>query len=322
MSPRVSAIITTCGRPDLVLHALRSALAQTLGNVEVIVVVDGPDPETERVLSTVADPRLHVHVRPQRGGQGAALNTGLALARGEWCALLDDDDEWLPEKLERQLRAAEACAAPDPVVVCRFVARSEKHDTVWPRRSPATGEPVCEYLFCRRSFVFGEGIVPTSMIFARTTLFKAVPLNERLQRHSDLDWLTTVDQRRSVQVAVADGSAPLAVWHMQQDRSRMSNNHDWRDSYAWLEGARSRVTARAYAGFLLTWVSLSARQQRDFTAFAFLLRQAFKHGRPNLIELAVHLAIWAVPDALRRRVSRSLESGAPAASGSMEASTR
>jgi glycosyltransferase involved in cell wall biosynthesis len=305
-----------------VVQALRSVLGQTLGDIEVIVVVDGAAPDTEQALSAFSDPRLQVHVRPQRGGQSAALNSGLAIARGEWCALLDDDDEWLPQKLETQLRAAEACNAPNPVIVCRFVARSEADDTVWPRRSPEMGEPVCEYLFCRRSFAFGEGIIPTSMIFARTSLFRAVPLDERLRRHSDLDWLTRVGQRSDVRVEVVPGAAPLAIWQMQQDRSRMSNNHDWRDSYAWLEHARDRVTPRAYAGFLLTWVSLSARRQHDLGAFVFLLRQALKHGRPTALEVAVHVAIWAVPDALRRRLSRSIEARSRRAAGLIEASTR
>jgi hypothetical protein len=93
---------------------------------------------------------------------------------------------------------------------------------------------------------------------------------------------------------------------MHQERSRMSNNHDWRDSFAWLQSARERISARAYAGFLLTWVSFSARRQGDLAAFAFLVREAFARGRPSAMELAIHTAIWAVPDALRRRLSRAL----------------
>ena len=308
MNPCVSVIVTTCGRPQLVVNAVRSALGQTLAGIEVVVVMDGPDPATEHALLAIDDARLRIHVRATRGGQAAAINAGLALARGEWTALLDDDDEWLPEKLEAQLRAAEACAAPNPVVACHFLARSENHDVVWPRRSPDTGEPVCEYLFCRRSLAFGDGIIPTSMIFARTELFRALPLDGRLRRHCDLDWLTRADRREDVNILIA-GNRPLAIWHMQQDRSRMSNNHDWRDSLAWLEGARDRVSARAYAGFLLTWISFSARRERELGAFAFLVLKAFARGRPSAMELAVHTAIWAIPDALRQRLSRAVTTG-------------
>jgi glycosyltransferase involved in cell wall biosynthesis len=306
MNPRVSAIVTTCNRPHLVVQAIRSVLAQTLPDLEVVVVVDGPEAATERTLAAIEDPRVRVHVRPTRGGQGAAVNSGIALARGEWTAILDDDDEWLPEKLEQQLRTAEACDAPNPVVACRFLARSEKDDVLWPRRPPRSDEPVCEYLFCRHSLAFGEGIIPTSMIFARTALFRALPLDEHLRRHCDLDWLTRADHRDDVKVLMPPGDRPLAIWQMQQERSRMSNNHDWRDSFAWLQGARERISARAYAGFLLTWVSFSARREHDLGAFAFLVREAFAHGRPSAMELAIHTAIWAVPDALRQRLSRAL----------------
>jgi glycosyltransferase involved in cell wall biosynthesis len=308
----VSAIVTTCGRPHLVVNAVRSVLGQTLGDCEVVVVVDGPDAATEDALRAIDDARVRVHVRATRGGQGAAINSGIALARGEWTALLDDDDEWLPQKLERQLRAAETCVASNPVVACRFLARSENHDAVWPRRSPDNCEPVCEYLFCRRSLAFGDGIIPTSTIFARTALFKAVPLDERLRRHCDLDWLTRADQRADVMLHMTPGDRPLAIWHMQQDRSRMSNDHDWRDSYAWLESVRDRMSARAYAGCLLTWVSFSARRERELGAFTFLLRKAFARGRPSALELAVHAAIWAIPDSLRERLSRAMAFGSSA----------
>ena len=311
MSPRVSAIITTCARPHLVGRAVRSALGQTLGGIEVVVVVDGPDAATQRALTNIDDPRLRVCVRPERGGQGAAINTGVAVALGEWAALLDDDDEWLPEKLERQLSAAESSTARNPVVGCRFVARSEAGDTVWPRRAPARGEPLCEYLFCRRSLAFGEGILPTSVIFARTELFRTVPLTEHLRRHCDLDWLIRADRRDDVMVEIPTGDAPLAVWDIQQDRQRLSNAHDWRYSYEWMEGAREAVTPRAYAGFLLTWVSFSARCQRDQGAFAFLAREALNRGRPSIIELAVHFAIWMVPMTLREKLSRAFAQSAP-----------
>jgi glycosyltransferase involved in cell wall biosynthesis len=78
----VSCIVTTCDRPDLVGRAVASVLAQTLSGLELIVVVDGPDAATERVLGEHRDPRMHVVVRPTRGGQGAALNTGIARERG------------------------------------------------------------------------------------------------------------------------------------------------------------------------------------------------------------------------------------------------
>ena len=291
----VSCIVTTCDRPDLVGRAVASVLAQTHGGLELIVVVDGPDAATERVLDEHRDPRLHVVVRPTRGGQGAALNTGIARARGEFIALLDDDDAWEPAKLARQLEAAAASDAAHTIVGCRFVARREDADVVWPTRRPRPDEPICEWLFCRHRIRFGEGILPTSMLFATAELFRAVPMAEGPRQHCDLDWLLRADQLGGVRLVFPRDEAPLATWEMQTGRDRLSNVHDWRAWIAWIDARRALVTPRAYAGFLLTWVSHSARAEGDGAAFPALLRAALRHGRPNAMELAVCAGTWMRP---------------------------
>ena len=96
--PLVSIYIPTRNRPELVLRALQSALAQDYPHVEIIVAVDGPDPATESVLRPFAeDPRVVVHVREQPGGACRARNDALSRATGELATGLDDDDELLPE---------------------------------------------------------------------------------------------------------------------------------------------------------------------------------------------------------------------------------
>jgi glycosyltransferase involved in cell wall biosynthesis len=114
--PIVSVVIPTKNRPSLVDRAVRSVLCQTIESLEVVVVVDGPDPETEAVLAKITDARLRVVVLPASGGAPAARNAGFSGARGAWIALLDDDDEWLPNKLERQLHACENSSFESPIV--------------------------------------------------------------------------------------------------------------------------------------------------------------------------------------------------------------
>lgn len=303
----VSCIVTTCGRPELVGTAIASVLAQTHVDLELVVVVDGAEPATERMLAGITDSRLRVVVRPTRGGQGRGINTGVAVARGSVTALLDDDDVWLPEKLAHQ-RAAAPAAGAAAIVGCRFLARSEHGDVVWPRRAPDPGERLAEWIFCRRQLRFGEGIMPTSMLYAPTALFRAVPMAEDLRRHCDLDWLIRADQRAGVRFVLPTESRPLAIWEMQSGRQRMSNAPDWRDSLAWIDARRTLVGPRAYAGFVLTWISESARRTGDFGAFGVLVRAAFRNGRPSLRELLVHAAIWVVPP--RARAARQRGAGA------------
>lgn len=102
----VSVIIPTYNRADLVSHAIASALAQTHRPCEVIVVDDGSTDDTAERCRQWGD-RIRYH-RIANGGVSAARNAGIALARGEWVALLDSDDAWMPTKLEVQLAAHRA----------------------------------------------------------------------------------------------------------------------------------------------------------------------------------------------------------------------
>jgi len=305
MSPRISVIVATHRRPALLVRAVLSALGQTQSDCEVIVVVDGPHAETETALASIENERLRVCVRPVTGGQPAAINTGVALARGEWIALLDDDDHWFPSKLERQLRAAEGSVYRDPIVACRFIARTDSGDAVYPRRIPGPAEPICEYLFCRHSLAFGEGILQTSTLLIPTAILRAMAMDESLPVHCDLDWLVKAARREGVGFEFPPGDDPLSVWEIQGGRDRLSHGQDWRYSWEWIRSVREYLTPRAYAGFLLTWISLTARRVRCWPAFFRLSREALFHGRPNLSELLVHLSIWLLPGDFRARLSRS-----------------
>src|SRR4051794_35950317 len=114
--PHVSVVIPTCQRPELASRAVRSALAQTYADIEVIVVIDGPDPATTTALAGIGDDRIRVIALPERRKAPNARNVGARAARGRWTALLDDDDEWRPQKLAVQLRLAETMTARSPVV--------------------------------------------------------------------------------------------------------------------------------------------------------------------------------------------------------------
>src|SRR5438270_3746263 len=144
-SPVVSAVIPTRGRAGLVVRAVRTALNQTYSNIEVIVVVDGPDVETTFALSNVHDQRIRVVMLPQPAGGASARNAGVEEARGEWIAFLDDDDEWLPSKIESQLSLAMSSGCAEPIVSCRFIARTNTVEHIWPVRLPDTVESISDY---------------------------------------------------------------------------------------------------------------------------------------------------------------------------------
>lgn len=101
--PKVSVIIPTYNRANLVKRSIKSVLDQTYQNFELIVIDDNSLDDTVNVVNAFKDSRIQYICHKINRGAPAARNTGINKSRGEFIAFLDDDDEWLPEKLEIQL---------------------------------------------------------------------------------------------------------------------------------------------------------------------------------------------------------------------------
>lgn len=110
--PRVSVVVPAYNATATIAATLRSIQAQTLADFELIVIDDGSSDGTPDLVDRIArdEPRLRLH-RQANGGTAAARNAGIARARGEFVALLDNDDLWMPRYLE--LMTAALVAAPD-----------------------------------------------------------------------------------------------------------------------------------------------------------------------------------------------------------------
>jgi glycosyltransferase involved in cell wall biosynthesis len=100
--PVVSAIITTFNRERFLGAAMESVLLQTHRDFELLVLDNSSSDGTAAIVARRTDPRIR-YVRHRPLTIAAARNLGLREARGEFVAFLDDDDEWLPPKLERQV---------------------------------------------------------------------------------------------------------------------------------------------------------------------------------------------------------------------------
>jgi GT2 family glycosyltransferase len=110
MRALVSVVVPTHNRARLLTRTLHSILAQRIDTIEVIVSDDGSADDTERIAATL-DRRIRVVRNHEPAGVSAARNRGIAEARGEWIAFCDDDDLWAPDKLSRQVMAAEQSGA-------------------------------------------------------------------------------------------------------------------------------------------------------------------------------------------------------------------
>lgn len=133
--PIAAVVITTRDRSKLAQRAVESALAQTMRDIDVIIVDDA---SSEPFHWNGDDSRVRVLRREICGGVCAARNAGLSAARGDWITFLDDDDELLPQMLESSLSAAKNSVLPPPVAVLSGIEVIDESGKVIANRVPVT----------------------------------------------------------------------------------------------------------------------------------------------------------------------------------------
>ncbi len=182
--PKVSVIIPTYNRAHLIGRAIQSVLDQTYQNFEIIVVDDASTDETEELVKSFSDNRIN-YVRHQKNkGGSAARNTGIRAAKGEFIAFFDSDDEWLVEKLKKQIDKFRMSSKKVGVIYCGHCIVGEE-----------TQEVVDEVIFSLRGNVFLNllkmCITPGSSLVVRRYCFrKAGFFDEALPSCQDWDmWI-------------------------------------------------------------------------------------------------------------------------------------
>jgi glycosyltransferase involved in cell wall biosynthesis len=182
-APLVTVAISTWNRAHLVGRAIRCALAQTFENIEVLVVDDGSTDGTSVVLADLDDARLRRVRHEQNHGISRTRNTAIGLARGEWIAFLDDDNEWPPDYLERQL--AVATSRPEAgVVYCRARARHARSG------SESLMDDALGHANVFRHLVAGWHLQMSATLIRRSLLIEIGGLDEQLRANEDRDlWL-------------------------------------------------------------------------------------------------------------------------------------
>jgi glycosyltransferase involved in cell wall biosynthesis len=189
--PAVSVVIPTYNRGYCIARAVKSVLDQSYMDFELIVVDDGSSDDTGSVLRSFADPRLQVLRHPTNRGVGATINSGIRHAAGALIAIQDSDDEWLPEKLARQVAVMNAGDDRLGVVYCdqwRFRA-GEKSYYAAPHHTPADG-----IIYDRALDDALYNIGNQSLLIRRSCFDKVGFYDESLSKNEDLDMLIRISR--------------------------------------------------------------------------------------------------------------------------------
>jgi len=229
-SPLVSVVIPTRNRQQLLARSLASASNQTYKNIEIIVVIDGPDPATVDYLTTVPDARLRVVPLKENVRGGEARNIGVRTATGSWIAFLDDDDEWLPMKVEQQVLAAQRAGPEINFIACRWDARFAHDRKILPSRFPTPQEDWSEYIYV------GRDTIPTTCYLVSRDLMLEMPFLKGLLFNQDIDWLLRVQWLGKLHPIWLEEA--YVIYYGDDNRPRTSKVQNWKFAYDW---ARSNL---------------------------------------------------------------------------------
>jgi glycosyltransferase involved in cell wall biosynthesis len=172
MIPKVSVIILTYNRAELLKSAITSVLNQTFQDFEIIIVDDASKDNTQEALSHFNDARLKYIRHEMNEGEGKSRNTGINNANGEFIAFLDDDDEWLPEKLKLQVDMLDN----DPTIGAVYtgcICIDKRSGNVDSLKIPSKRGDIFQELL-------KENFVIVSSILLRRTCFEAIGLFDEL----------------------------------------------------------------------------------------------------------------------------------------------
>jgi glycosyltransferase involved in cell wall biosynthesis len=178
----VSAIVPTYRRLTLLERALGSIGMQDGGPDEVVVVNDGPEPDSlaiQRLAARVNCSRVAVISNARAQGASGARNTGAEHATGEWIAFLDDDDEWLPGYLRR----VRQCIADGEVdVVCTDLLYGYDGEPDRP------GKAACDRLAVESFLTRNPGLIGSNLAIRRALYMEIGGFDESLPCLNDMDF--------------------------------------------------------------------------------------------------------------------------------------
>ena len=301
----VSVVIPTLDRPKLLLRAIESVLRQTYREIELIVVADRPDPDTVSAVRSMEDPRLRLILNPRPSTAAGARNIGADQATGEWIAFLDDDDEWLPNKLERQLAFA-AGRAP-ALLTCLSQIVTPTGSYVAPQVMYDNTGPIDEYLFDRRSMFTRPGFIQTSSFLLPRSLFDKVRFNVS-SAHDDWEFLLRLPNETDARIETVP-EVLVVVYFDERGSTNTIRTWSWMRSLDWIDGMRPIISRHAYSGFCLGVAAFRAVGEGAYAAFPELLGRAYRNGSPRLWHLLPFLGYWVTPLGWRQRLRDSFRGG-------------
>ena len=309
--PLFSIVIPTYNRAHTISRALHSCLRQTCQDFEVIVVDD--EKSSDDIEGALAPfDGLRVRLIPHhRGRAAAARNTGIRLAAGQYVALLDADDAFLPTKLEccyERLRSENRTLVYSQNYVDRGVGRY----WIKPSRGLRDGENIFDYLFVHKGWIHPSSIVTDATLARRNPFKEDLSFGDDTQFAADL-W------RQGIHLTMLE--APLTIYEDLYKQDRLSQSPVFLSGDApehtsfmeWVETQRPYMSERAYLAYRAFFRSRFMARIAPWEAaqdIRLAYREGALSGRQCFMQIVQTFApqlYWQCADAVVRYSGRKLE---------------
>lgn len=211
--PKVSVIIPTYNRTAFLRRAIESVLRQTYEDFDIIVVDDASREDVQGIINDFHDSRIRLIRHEVSTGEAGARNTGIRNSQGEYMAFLDDDDEWLPEKLALQVAILETSSKRVGGVYTGYIAVNFAEQQVLYRKVPSKRGDIYRDLLRRN--VIGT---PSTVLIRRACIEKAGLFDGSIFYGIDCDLYLRIAKHFHFEYV----EAPLVKYYIHNER--ITNN--------------------------------------------------------------------------------------------------
>lgn len=277
----IAAIIPTSGR-ESVVGAVRSALEQTQQPNAVVVATSTNN--AERVGELLGDYGNRVLIETtdiEKPTGGYLRKLGTNAIDCDWYAFLDDDDEWMPGKLEHQLAHVESVGLDVGASTLLFRGPDAVGHKPVPAKLYDESEAVADYLFAGRAMKADRPLLHTSTLLVSREAIQAVNWDPTLALHQDWDLVIRLDDAG---FRIGQSAEPLAYVATGTSGS-MSATNKWLASHEWWLRSRPMMSAQASSDFLYSQVLRYALRERSWRG----VRQVLASSIPSAAALLIAL---------------------------------
>ncbi len=266
---KVSVIVPTHNRAHTIRRCLDSALGQSISPYEVIVVDDASTDNTTSVVKAISDERLRLITMPSCKGAQAARNVGIKNAKGDHIAFLDSDDEWVPEKLEWQIKEMAKMEKPCVIHGAGWVYKEQDNTREMFRIPRLNG-------FVYKELLAHPGPLYPCLFVPKTNLAEIGFLDEKTPSYQE--WDISIALAKQLDFVFID--KPLMIYHIHEGDSISKNGVKEAEGWQYivekyraeiLKNLGNKILAQHYSRIATLYLKAGERQRaRKFVYLAYI----------------------------------------------------